>query len=56
MLKGVITCSCGQLFSFETAAEKVNCPTCGLEFVAADYAEPEVVDVPPEDIQPTEGV
>ena len=42
MIKGVITCKCGQLFGFETAQEKVSCPSCGVAFHAADYAEPEV--------------
>lgn len=45
MRKGVITCKCGQLFGFETAAETVKCPNCKVAFVAAQY---EVVEPDPE--------
>lgn len=46
MIKGVITCKCGQLFGFETAQEKVACPSCKTEYVAALYEiiEPEIVE------------
>jgi len=46
MIKGVITCKCGQLFGFETAQEKVACPSCKTEYIAAQYEiiEPEIVE------------
>ena len=50
MIKGIITCSCGQLFGFETEQEKIHCPMCGKEFVAKDY---EVIEPIVEDKQET---
>jgi hypothetical protein len=41
MIKGIITCTCGQLFGFETIAETVNCPACEKSYVALDYEIPE---------------
>ena len=48
MIKGVITCSCGQLFGFETTEDKVKCPTCANVFVAEDHVtiEPEIEEEP----------
>ena len=46
MIKGTITCTCGQLFGFETAQEQVACPACKQIFTAADYAVPEPTPEP----------
>jgi len=52
MTNGVITCTCGQLFGFETEQDKVHCPMCGKEFVAKDY---EAIDPTPPEEPPIEG-
>ncbi len=55
MIKGIVTCKCGQTFGFETIADNVSCPECDAMFIASAYAivaetEPEefveVVDEP----------
>lgn len=43
MIKGVITCKCGQLFGFETEQKSVDCPNCKNEYIAAQY---EVIEEP----------
>lgn len=51
MIKGRVTCRCGQMFGYETTLETVACPSCKLNYTAADYAEPEPVEVVEDDIQ-----
>lgn len=38
MIKGIVTCKCGQTFGFESIAENVSCPECGAMFIASAYA------------------
>ena len=39
MIKGIVTCLCGQVFGFETASETVRCPKCKASYVAAEEEE-----------------
>lgn len=39
MLKGTITCACGQLFGFTSEEEELSCPSCGNVFTAIDYVD-----------------
>ena len=48
VIKGIITCTCGQVFSFEKYVEddekttpKVACPYCKANYNAKDHETPE---------------
>jgi len=47
MIKGNVTCECGQYFDFETIAEFVDCPKCGKSFNTKEH---EIIDVPYEEV------
>jgi len=47
MIKGNVTCECGQYFDFETIAECVDCPKCGKSFNTKEH---EIIDVPYEEV------
>ena len=44
MIKGLIKCTCGQSFTFETIQDTIQCPACFIEFEAAKYGEEEVTE------------
>lgn len=44
MVKGVITCICGQLFGFETKSENVECPSCKKLFSPNEH---KIIDLEP---------
>lgn len=53
MIKGQISCSCGQLFGFETILEVVVCPKCHKSYESLKYGvdeqTEEIIESPKEE-------